>query len=88
MRVEPYTTRLTRGTAYWMARIAHSVYIKAAGTAPDERGILIDLQAEDADFVAVVGADKNHPFTTRIESARYGAFEANQHQTSGERPPS
>lgn len=74
LHVEPYTTRLTHGNAYWMARIAQSANIKDASNAPDETGILKDLQTEDAGFISVVGADKNSAQGVLIEHRDYWCF--------------
>ncbi|WP_296809994.1 lipase family protein [Thiocapsa sp.] len=74
MHVDPYTTRLTRGNAYWMARIAQSVFIKTPSHAPDEAGILKDLKDDDPDFIKVTGADKNSAQAVLIEHRDYWCF--------------
>ncbi len=47
LTINPYKTRLNRGNAYWMARIANAVY------ADD---VLENLKSEDPDFI------QTHPF--------------------------
>ena len=55
--VQPYTTTLQPGNAYWMARLAQAVYqkVSASNPAPAEARILQSLQADDPKFVAVTG---------------------------------
>lgn len=71
MTIDPYKTGLNRETAYWMARIAKAVYLKKLDDAPDEAAILVDLQAEDADFISVVGTNRNSAQAALIEHRNY-----------------
>ncbi len=61
IKVNPYTTKLDAGNAYWMARISNAIYMKrsASDEHPDEAAILHNLKAEDPGFMSVKGADTN-----------------------------
>ncbi|MFM9111027.1 MAG: lipase family protein [Prochlorococcaceae cyanobacterium] len=71
-RVNPYRTTLDRGNAYWMARLASSVYqSKPGGHDPDEAGILRNLKAEDSGFISVHGFSKNSAQAAVVEHTDY-----------------
>jgi hypothetical protein len=63
LKVDTVRTKLNHGTAYWMARIAQSVYQKddreGDSNFPNLRDILRDLKAEDDGFIAVKGFSRN-----------------------------
>ncbi len=71
--VKPYTTRLNKGNAYWMARLAHLIYTKHSkkNPAPDEKKILAALQAEDDLFISVTGFSKDSEQAAIIEHQNY-----------------
>jgi len=73
LAVDPYTTGLTAGNAYWMARLSMAVYEKVSESnqLPDRDRILADLRAEDDGFVDVVGADRNSAQAAFVEHANY-----------------
>lgn len=52
IHVAPYTSKLNHGNAYWMARLAHEVYLcrSEQDKFPDEERILSRLQADDPGF--------------------------------------
>lgn len=63
LKVDTRSSLLNQGTAYWMARMAHAVYLsKKQGDDskfPDSEKILKDLKAEDRNFKAVWGYSRN-----------------------------
>jgi predicted lipase len=70
--VEPYRTILSKGNAYWMARIANAVYHRRPNSdEPDKTKILKDLQAEDPKFRDVIPASKNSAQAALIEHEDY-----------------
>ncbi|MCI0505187.1 MAG: lipase family protein [Gammaproteobacteria bacterium] len=70
--VEPYRTTLSKGNAYWMARIAKAVYLKRANSdEPDKNKILEDLRTEDPKFRDVIPASKNSAQAALIEHDDY-----------------
>lgn len=73
VKVSPYRTRLDRGNAYWMARLAREVYRARSPTdpAPDEEGILARLTQEDGGFRSVTGADSDSAQAALIEHEAY-----------------
>lgn len=71
-KVEPYKTGLSKGNAYWMARIAKAVYLKKGNSdAPDEAKILQDLKDEDPKFRSVRGETNNSAQAALIEHDDY-----------------
>jgi len=74
--IEPNTTKLSSGNAYWMARIASVVYMKKSDNdhAPDEGKILADLKTEDPKFLNVYGYSKNTAQAALIEHKDYFCF--------------
>ncbi len=78
LKVDTIRTKLNHGTAYWMARIAQSVYQKADRDGdlnfPDERGILRDLKGEDDGFIAVTGYSRNSAQAAVVEHRDYICF--------------
>ncbi len=71
--INPYTTRLDAGNAYWMARLSAEVYEKVRDDdeTPDEEKILQSLQADDGDFKSVTGANRNSAQAALIEHQEY-----------------
>lgn len=69
--ITPYKTGLDVNSAYWMARIAKTVYLKRDDGAPDEAAILAALQQDDEQFKAVVGASKSSAQGVLIEHQNY-----------------
>lgn len=73
--VKPYRTTLDPGNAYWMARLAHSIYQSEPGSfVPDETRILSDLKSEDPLFVSVHGVSKNSAQAALVEHENYLAL--------------
>jgi len=73
IQVTPYKTTLDAGNAYWMARLSNIIYSKRSDNDehPDEDAILQNLQAEDAGFRTVTGANKNSAQAALIEHENY-----------------
>lgn len=71
--VAPYTTTLTSGNAYWMARMAAEVYtpLSKKDPRPDEKAILKNLKSEDNKFKSVKSYSKNSAQAALIEHADY-----------------
>lgn len=70
--VKPYCTSLDQGNAYWMARLAGSIYqTKPGSKLPDETGILSNLKAEDPGFISVHGYSKKSAQAALVEHASY-----------------
>jgi hypothetical protein len=78
LKVDTIRTKRNHGTAYWMARIAQSVYQKADRGGdpnfPDERGILNDLKGEDDGFIGVKGFSRNSAQAAVVEHRDYICF--------------
>lgn len=73
--VKPYCTSLDQGNAYWMARLAGSIYQnKPGGNLPDEEGILSNLKAEDPGFISVRGYSKKSAQAAVVEHTNYLAL--------------
>jgi len=73
--VKPYRTTLDQGNAYWMARLAGSIYqCKPGSKVPDEAGILSNLKAEDPGFISVHGFSKNSAQAALVEHSTYLAL--------------
>ncbi len=74
--VEPYTTKLSSGNAYWMARIAAAVYTRKSpkDPFPDEKKILANLKKEDPKFINVYGYSKNTAQAALVEHSDYFCF--------------
>ena len=71
-KIEPYTTGLCSGNAYWMARLSQAVYTKKNGSEdPDEEAILKDIQKEDPGFIYVKGANKNSAQAMLVEHKEF-----------------
>jgi triacylglycerol lipase len=77
-QVDTQKTMLNEGTAYWMARIAQSVYQRKEKdgdkTFPDEAGILETLKSEDDGFLDVKGFSKKSAQGCVIEHQDYLCF--------------
>jgi triacylglycerol lipase len=73
--VKPYRTTLDHGNAYWMARLASTIYLSRSGSeGPDEQGILRELKSEDAGFLSVHGVSKNSAQAALVEHENYLAL--------------
>ena len=71
-RISPTVTTLDAGNAYWMARLAKAVYMKADNsTRPDEEGILQELKQDDDGFLAVTGFDNKSSQAALVEHNAY-----------------
>jgi len=68
-KVAPYSTKLHKDTAWWMAKISKLVYTKISvdNQMPDEDEILEELKKIDSDFESVSGFDKNSAQAVIIE---------------------
>lgn len=72
MKLKPYKTIYDHGNAYWMARLALSVYTKKKDSEiPDEGSILDDLKNEDPEFQSIIGFDKNSAQAMTVEHEKY-----------------
>lgn len=75
LTVKPYRTTLDHGNAYWMARLASTIYKKSPnGDGPDEQGILSDLKSEDPGFKSVHGVSKNSAQAALVEHESFLAM--------------
>ncbi|MEN8262105.1 MAG: lipase family protein [Nitrospirota bacterium] len=72
-KVDPYTTTLNKGNAYWMAKLSDAVYCKCSkkDPSPDNKKILEKLKSEDSHFKSVKGFSKNSSQAALIEHADY-----------------
>ncbi len=72
-KVDPYTTTLNKGNAYWMARLSSEVYCKCSkkDPSPDNEKILENLKADDSRFKSVMGFSNNSAQAALIEHADY-----------------
>lgn len=71
--VSPYTSKLTHGNAYWMARLSKEVYSKRSknNQMPNEGKILNSLQKDDSKFLSVFGVDEKSSQAALIEHNDY-----------------
>ncbi|MFY8272584.1 lipase family protein [Pseudoalteromonas sp. SSDWG2] len=71
--ISPYTTKLHKGNAYWMAVLSDFVYLHMEDSqrTPDKVGILTRLQALDSSFMDVVVASKNSAQGMMVEHQDY-----------------
>lgn len=71
--LEPYLTKLTKASAFWMARLSKEVYKKISdrNVAPDEDAILKSLKSDDDGFKSVTGISKNSAQAALIEHESY-----------------
>tara|TARA_B100000470_G_scaffold44147_1_gene32253 strand:+ start:1137 stop:1958 length:822 start_codon:yes stop_codon:yes gene_type:complete len=72
-KVNPYITKLDKGNAYWMARLAKAVYThdQTPAKLPDKKAILNDLKSEDSDFLDVIVASKDSAQGMMVEHKEY-----------------
>lgn len=72
-KVNPYKTKLDKGNAYWMARLAKAVYThdETEARLPNKEAILEDLLSEDSNFISVVVASKDSAQGMMVEHSDY-----------------
>lgn len=71
--INPSTTSLCHGNAYWMARLSQAVYreVSDKDTSPDCETILRDLKNEDEKFIGVSGFNENSAQAIFVEHQDY-----------------
>lgn len=73
LSINPYTTKLNHGNAYWMARLSDVVYNSKSGSdpAPDEEVILGKLKADDSGFIKIVPVAVDNAQAMLVEHEQY-----------------
>ena len=73
LKVKPYVTKLDKNNAFWMAKLAQSVYIAKEGKQklPDRDKILAALGGSEAGFVDIVAASQNSAQGMLVEHKDY-----------------
>lgn len=72
-KIKPYTTKLNKDNAYWMAKLSKAVYLAEESKLklPDTQAIMADIGGAEAGFIDIVPASKNSAQGILVEHQDY-----------------